>query len=179
MDKLCSLNQDLLSTLKNTSVIQKMETWPDNCTQPWDNLVQKPEKSSAQTSQAVTTTQPPLTRTTVMGTVTMVTTREQIPVKHDWEECLPLPPPKKRQITVDSEIRKICYVVGTWIHGSLQEANRSPATSQAGRGRAPWTPSCLPLRRPLFKSWPLAPVGECTWLGKRQSDYFLLSGTCG
>lgn len=48
MDKLCSLNQDLLSTLKNTTVTQKMETWLDNFAQRWDNLVQKLEKSSAQ-----------------------------------------------------------------------------------------------------------------------------------
>ena len=50
MDKLCSLNQDLLSTLKNTLVAQKMEAWLDNFAQRWDNLVQKLEKSSAQVS---------------------------------------------------------------------------------------------------------------------------------
>ncbi|XP_006745665.1 dystrophin-like [Leptonychotes weddellii] len=106
MDKLCSLNQDLLSTLKNTLVAQKMEAWLDNFAQRWDNLVQKLEKSSAQISQAVTTTQPSLTQTTVMETVTMVTTREQILVKHAQEELPPPPPQKKRQIIVDSEIRK-------------------------------------------------------------------------
>lgn len=52
MDKLCSLNQDLLSTLKNTSVTQKMEAWLDNFAQRWDNLVQKLEKSSSQVSDA-------------------------------------------------------------------------------------------------------------------------------
>ena len=50
MDKLCSLNQDLLSTLKNTLVAQKMEAWLDNFAQRWDNLVQKLEKSSTQVS---------------------------------------------------------------------------------------------------------------------------------
>lgn len=60
----------------------------------------------SQISQAVTTTQPSLTQTTVMETVTMVTTREQILVKHAQEELPPPPPQKKRQITVDSEIRK-------------------------------------------------------------------------
>lgn len=59
-----------------------------------------------QISQAVTTTQPSLTQTTVMETVTMVTTREQILVKHAQEELPPPPPQKKRQIIVDSEIRK-------------------------------------------------------------------------
>lgn len=60
----------------------------------------------SQISQAVTTTQPSLTQTTVMETVTMVTTREQILVKHAQEELPPPPPQKKRQIIVDSEIRK-------------------------------------------------------------------------
>lgn len=60
----------------------------------------------SQISQAVTTTQPSLTQTTVMETVTMVTTREQILVKHGHEELPPPPPQKKRQIIVDSEIRK-------------------------------------------------------------------------
>lgn len=41
-----------------------------------------------------------------METVTMVTTREQILVKHAQEELPPPPPQKKRQIIVDSEIRK-------------------------------------------------------------------------
>ena len=50
MDKLCSLNHDLLSTLKNTLVAQKMEAWLDNFAQRWDNLVQKLEKSSTQVS---------------------------------------------------------------------------------------------------------------------------------
>lgn len=60
----------------------------------------------SQISQAVTTVQPSLTQTTVMETVTMVTTREQILVKHAQEELPPPPPQKKRQIIVDSEIRK-------------------------------------------------------------------------
>ena len=50
MDKLCSLNQDLLATLKSTAVTQKMEAWLDNFAQRWDNVVQKLEKSSAQVS---------------------------------------------------------------------------------------------------------------------------------
>jgi len=36
----------------------------------------------------------------------MVTTREQILVKHAKEELPPPPPHKKRQLLVDSEIRK-------------------------------------------------------------------------
>ncbi|XP_032282528.1 dystrophin isoform X9 [Phoca vitulina] len=128
MDKLCSLNQDLLSTLKNTLVAQKMEAWLDNFAQRWDNLVQKLEKSSAQISQAVTTTQPSLTQTTVMETVTMVTTREQILVKHAQEELPPPPPQKKRQIIVDSEIRKRLDVDITELHSWI---TRSEAVLQS------------------------------------------------
>lgn len=50
MEKLSSLNQDLLSALKNKSVTQKMEMWMENFAQRWDNLTQKLEKSSAQVS---------------------------------------------------------------------------------------------------------------------------------
>lgn len=50
MDKLSSLNQDLISTLKNKSVTQKMESWLENFAQRWDNLVQKLEKSTTQVS---------------------------------------------------------------------------------------------------------------------------------
>ncbi|XP_055249425.1 dystrophin isoform X2 [Moschus berezovskii] len=128
MDKLCSLNQDLLSALKNTLVAQKMEAWLDNFAQRWDNLVQKLEKSSAQISQAVTTTQPSLTQTTVMETVTMVTTREQILVKHAQEELPPPPPQKKRQIIVDSEIKKRLDVDITELHSWI---TRSEAVLQS------------------------------------------------
>ncbi|CAD7681913.1 unnamed protein product [Nyctereutes procyonoides] len=128
MDKLCLLNQDLLSALKNTVVAQKMEAWLDNFAQRWDNLVQKLEKSSAQISQAVTTTQPSLTQTTVMETVTMVTTREHILVKHAQEELPPPPPQKKRQIIVDSEIRKRLDVDITELHSWI---TRSEAVLQS------------------------------------------------
>ncbi|XP_017733000.1 PREDICTED: dystrophin-like, partial [Rhinopithecus bieti] len=53
MDKLYSLKQDLLSTLKNKSVTQKMEVWLENFARCWDNLVQKLEKSTAQIIAAV------------------------------------------------------------------------------------------------------------------------------
>ncbi|XP_036030300.1 dystrophin isoform X3 [Onychomys torridus] len=128
MEKLSSLNEDLLSTLRNKSVTQKMEIWMENFAQRWDNLAQKLEKSSTQISQAVTTTQPSLTQTTVMETVTMVTTREQILVKHAQEELPPPPPQKKRQITVDSEIRKRLDVDITELHSWI---TRSEAVLQS------------------------------------------------
>ncbi|KAG9492436.1 hypothetical protein GDO78_000765, partial [Eleutherodactylus coqui] len=106
METLYSLNQDLLSSLKNTTVSQKHDARLDDLAKRWDNLVQKLENSSKQISQAVTTTQTSLTQTTVMETVTMVTTREQILVKHGKDELPPPPPQKKRQILVESELRK-------------------------------------------------------------------------
>ncbi|EOA99273.1 Dystrophin, partial [Anas platyrhynchos] len=106
MSKLNSLSQDLLVAVKNKAVAQKLESRLENFAQRWDSLVQKLESNSKQISQAVTTTQTSLTQTTVMETVTMVTTREQILVKHAKEELPPPPPHKKRQLLVDSEIRK-------------------------------------------------------------------------
>ncbi|XP_076211829.1 dystrophin isoform X4 [Aptenodytes patagonicus] len=106
MGKLKSLSQDLLVAVKNKAVAQKLESRLENFAQRWDSLVQKVESNSKQISQAVTTTQASLTQTTVMETVTMVTTREQILVKHAKEELPPPPPHKKRQLLVDSEIRK-------------------------------------------------------------------------
>ncbi|XP_066434053.1 dystrophin isoform X1 [Eleutherodactylus coqui] len=106
METLYSLNQDLLSSLKNTTVSQKHDARLDDLAKRWDNLVQKLENSTKQISQAVTTTQTSLTQTTVMETVTMVTTREQILVKHGKDELPPPPPQKKRQILVESELRK-------------------------------------------------------------------------
>ncbi|XP_040438405.1 dystrophin isoform X9 [Falco naumanni] len=106
MGKLKSLSQDLLIAVKNKAVAQKLESRLENFAQRWDSLVQKVESNSKQISQAITTTQTSLTQTTVMETVTMVTTREQILVKHAKEELPPPPPHKKRQLLVDSEIRK-------------------------------------------------------------------------
>ncbi|XP_010002791.1 PREDICTED: dystrophin [Chaetura pelagica] len=106
MGKLKALSQDLLVAVKNKAVAQKLESRLENFAQRWDSLVQKVESNSEQISQAVSTTQTSVTQTTVMETVTMVTTREQILVKHAKEELPPPPPHKKRQLLVDSEIRK-------------------------------------------------------------------------
>ncbi|XP_069729561.1 dystrophin isoform X1 [Phaenicophaeus curvirostris] len=107
MGKLKSLSQDLLVAVKNKAMAQKLESRLENFAQRWDSLVEKVERNSEQISQQpVTTTQTSLTQTTVMETVTMVTTREQILVKHAKEELPPPPPHKKRQLLVDSEIRK-------------------------------------------------------------------------
>ncbi|XP_065533284.1 dystrophin isoform X3 [Lathamus discolor] len=106
MGKLKSLSQDLLVAVKNKAVAQKLESRLENIAQRWESLLQKVESNSKQISQTVTTTQTSVTQTTVMETVTMVTTREHILVKHAKEELPPPPPHKKRQLLVDSEIRK-------------------------------------------------------------------------
>ncbi|XP_041114936.1 dystrophin isoform X1 [Polyodon spathula] len=128
MDKLCALSQDLLSAVKNKDVAQKLEARLEDFAQRWDSLVQALEKSSTQISQAVTTAQPSLTQTTVMETVTMVTTREEVLVKHAKEELPPPPPLKKRQIVVDSELRKRFGVDTTELHSWM---TRSEAILQS------------------------------------------------
>ncbi|XP_071424824.1 dystrophin isoform X4 [Pithys albifrons albifrons] len=106
MSKLKLLSQDILAAVKNKTVAQKLESRLENFAQRWESLVERVESNSKQISQAVTATQTSVTQTTVMETVTMVTTREQILVKHAKEELPPPPPHKKRQLLVDSEIRK-------------------------------------------------------------------------
>ncbi|KAM6448274.1 dystrophin isoform 3-T3 [Liasis olivaceus] len=128
IDKLNSLSQDLLSAVKDKGLSQKLEGWLQNVSQRWDSLAQKLESSSKQISQAVAATQTSLTQTTVMETVTMVTTREQILVKHAKEELPQVPPPKKRQIVVDSEIRKRFDVDTTELHSWM---TRSEAVLQS------------------------------------------------
>ncbi|XP_069827110.1 dystrophin isoform X10 [Dendropsophus ebraccatus] len=128
METLYSRSQDLLSSLKNTAVSQKHDARLDDFAKRWDNLVQKLENSTKQISQAVTTTQTSLTQTTVMETVTMVTTREQILVKHGKDELPPPPPQKKRQILVESELRKRFDVDLTELHSWM---TRSEAVLQS------------------------------------------------
>ncbi|XP_015219666.1 dystrophin isoform X7 [Lepisosteus oculatus] len=127
MDKLCSLSQDLLSAVRNKDVAKKLEARLENFAQRWDSLVQTLERSSSQISQTVTTAQTALSASTVMETVTMVTTREQILVKHAKEEIPPPPPQKKRQIVVDSELRKRFNVDTTELHSWM---TRSEAVLQ-------------------------------------------------
>ncbi|XP_068124423.1 dystrophin isoform X5 [Hyperolius riggenbachi] len=128
MDSLYTLSQDLFSTIKSKAVSQKNEARLDNFTKRWENLVQKLESNTKKISQAVTTTQTSLTQTTVMETVTMVTTREQILVKHGKDELPPPPSQKKRQILVESELRKRFDVDLTELHSWM---TRSEAVLQS------------------------------------------------
>ncbi|XP_054021783.1 dystrophin isoform X5 [Dryobates pubescens] len=128
MGRLNLLVQDLLIAVKNKAVAQKLKSRLENFAQRLDSLMQKVERNSQQISQAVTTTQTSLTQTTVMETVTMVTTREQILVKHAKEELPPPPPHKKRQLLVDSEIRKRFDADTTELHSWM---TRSEAVLQS------------------------------------------------
>uniref|UniRef100_A0A670Z093 Dystrophin n=1 Tax=Pseudonaja textilis TaxID=8673 RepID=A0A670Z093_PSETE len=128
IDKLNSLSQEVLSAVKSKGLSQKLEGWLQNISHRWDSLAQKLEGSSKQISQAVADIQTSLTQTTVMETVTMVTTREQILVKHGKEELPQVPSPKKRQFVVDSEIRKRFDVDTTELHSWM---TRSEAILQS------------------------------------------------
>ncbi|XP_072370090.1 dystrophin isoform X12 [Scyliorhinus torazame] len=127
MDKLCALCQDLLMTLKNKVVAQKLQARLEEFAQRWDDLVQKLENNSKQMSQSVTTTQTSLTQTMLMETVTMVTTKEKISVAQK-EELPPPPPPKKRHVLLDSELRKRFDVDTTELHSWM---TRSEAILQS------------------------------------------------
>lgn len=48
MDKLCSMSQDLLSSVKNKEVSSKLEARLDSFAQRWDRLIQSLESSSCQ-----------------------------------------------------------------------------------------------------------------------------------
>ena len=48
MDKLCSISQDLLSSVKNKEVASKLEARLDNLAQRWDKLIHGLETSSSQ-----------------------------------------------------------------------------------------------------------------------------------
>lgn len=48
MDKLCSMSQDLLSSVKNKEVACKLEARLDSFAQRWDRLIQGLELSSSQ-----------------------------------------------------------------------------------------------------------------------------------
>lgn len=48
MDKLCSMSQDLLSSVKNKEVASKVEARLDSFAQRWDRLTQSLEMSSSQ-----------------------------------------------------------------------------------------------------------------------------------
>ncbi|XP_039649481.1 dystrophin isoform X9 [Perca fluviatilis] len=104
MDKLCSMSQDLLSSVKNKEVASKLEARLDSFAQRWDRLVQSLEMSSSLLSSAVSVAQQSELTHSVTATVTKVTTREKVSAVRQTRESPP--PQKKRQVVVDSELRK-------------------------------------------------------------------------
>uniref|UniRef100_A0AAY4EC99 Dystrophin n=1 Tax=Denticeps clupeoides TaxID=299321 RepID=A0AAY4EC99_9TELE len=77
----------------------------------WQHFTQEQVKAemdfSLHSNVYATKSQTDVTRCeTVQATVTKVTTREKVVVKHTKEELPPPPPQKKRQIVVDAELRK-------------------------------------------------------------------------
>ncbi|ROL45472.1 Dystrophin, partial [Anabarilius grahami] len=126
MDKLCSLVQDLLTNIKSKEAAGKLEAKLERFAQRWDKLVQSLQLTSTKFSTIVTTSQSELTHTT-MATVTKVTTNQKKMVKHTKEGMSTPPPQKKRQIVVDSELRKRFDVDFTEIHSFM---TRSEAVLQ-------------------------------------------------
>ncbi|XP_051982361.1 dystrophin isoform X4 [Xyrauchen texanus] len=126
MDRLCSLVQDLLTNIKSKEAAGKLEAKLERFAQRWDKLVQSLQLTSTKFSTIVTTSQSELTQTT-MATVTKVTTNQKKMVKHTKEGLSTPPPQKKRQIVVDSELRKRFDVDFTEIHSFM---TRSEAVLQ-------------------------------------------------
>uniref|UniRef100_A0A3B5BBY7 Dystrophin n=1 Tax=Stegastes partitus TaxID=144197 RepID=A0A3B5BBY7_9TELE len=117
MDKLCSMSQDLLSSVKNKEVASKLEARLESFAQRWDRLVQSLETSSSQLSSSVSTAQQSEMTHSVTATVTKVTTREKVAAVRQTRESPP--PQKKRQVVVDSELRKRFDVDFTEVHSYM------------------------------------------------------------
>uniref|UniRef100_A0A671Z343 Dystrophin n=1 Tax=Sparus aurata TaxID=8175 RepID=A0A671Z343_SPAAU len=117
MDKLCSMSQDLLSSVKNKEVASKLEARLDSFAQRWDRLIQSLETSSSQLSTAVSAAQQSELTHSVTATVTKVTTREKVSAMRQTRESPP--PQKKRQVVVDSELRKRFDVDFTEVHSYM------------------------------------------------------------
>ncbi|KAI5090181.1 dystrophin isoform 1, partial [Silurus meridionalis] len=122
MDKLCSLVQDLLSNIRNKQASEKLEAQLERLAQRWDKLVQSLHLTSTKLSNTLTASQTETTHTTVE-----VVKHQKKVVKHVKEGFTTPPPQKKRQIVVDSELRKRFDVDFTEIHSFM---TRSEATLQ-------------------------------------------------
>ncbi|XP_017313017.1 dystrophin isoform X2 [Ictalurus punctatus] len=125
MDKLCSLVQDLLSSIRNKPASEKLEAKLEKFAQRWDKLVQSLQLTSTKLSTTLTASQSESTHTPVETSITM---HQKKVVKHVKEGLTTPPPQKKRQIVVDSELRKRFDVDFTEIHSFM---TRSEATLQS------------------------------------------------
>ncbi|XP_072296331.1 dystrophin isoform X3 [Eucyclogobius newberryi] len=104
MDKLCSMSQDLLSSVKNKDVACKLEARLDSFAQRWDRLLQSLEISIAQLSSSITVSQQMEAVHSVTTTTVTKVSREKVAALRQTRESPP--PQKKRQVVVDSELRK-------------------------------------------------------------------------
>ncbi|TNN48030.1 Dystrophin [Liparis tanakae] len=118
MDKLCSMSQDLLSSVKNKEVASKLEARLDSFAQRWDKLIQSLEMSTSQLSAAVSPAQPCELTHSVTTTVTKLVSREKVSAAVRLTRESP-PPQKKRQVVVDSELRKRFDVDFTELHSYM------------------------------------------------------------
>ncbi|CAL8406956.1 unnamed protein product [Arctogadus glacialis] len=132
MDRLCSMSQDLLSSVKNKEVASKLEARLDSFAQRWDRLAHSLELSSSELTSAIAVPQQSELTHSVTATVTKVTTREKVMALRQARESPPPqkvmalrqarespPPQKKRQVVVDSELRKRFDVDFTEIHSYM------------------------------------------------------------
>ncbi|XP_077206954.1 utrophin isoform X2 [Paroedura picta] len=103
LDQLSEVAQDVAQLLNNEKVSMKIENGLEELTQSWDSLVQKLEDCSNQVSQAV--------GNVGMGQISQKIITETVIAKEQKnakeEQFPPLPPPKKRQISVDIEAKKM------------------------------------------------------------------------
>uniref|UniRef100_A0AAV2LCU5 Dystrophin n=1 Tax=Knipowitschia caucasica TaxID=637954 RepID=A0AAV2LCU5_KNICA len=117
MDKLCSMSQDLLSSVKNKDVACKLEARLDSFAQRWDRLLQGLELSIAQlSSSTVASQQTEVVHSVTTTTVTKVS-RDKVAALRQTRESPP--PQKKRQVVVDSELRKRFDVDFTEVHSYM------------------------------------------------------------
>ncbi|MCJ8747777.1 hypothetical protein PDJAM_G00157360 [Pangasius djambal] len=103
MDKLCSLVQDLLSSIRNKQASAKLEAKLEMFAQRWDKLIQSLQLTSIKLSTTLPASPSESTQTTVETSITL---HQKKVVKHAKEGLTTPPPQKKRQIVVDSELRK-------------------------------------------------------------------------
>ncbi|KAM9766235.1 dystrophin-like isoform 2-T2 [Menidia menidia] len=117
MDKLRSISQDLLSSVKNKEVASKLEARLESLAQRWDGLLQRLETNSSRLASAISLAKQSELTHSVTATVTKVTTREKVPALRHTRESPP--PQKKRQVVVDSELRKRFDVDFTEVHSYM------------------------------------------------------------
>ncbi|TSK17770.1 Dystrophin [Bagarius yarrelli] len=124
-DKLYFLLQDLFSSMRNKQTSENLEANVKKLTQRWAELMQSLQITSTKLSTTVTTSQSEITHTTVE---TSIPTHQKKVVRHAKTGLTTPPPQKKRQIVVDSELRKRFDVDFTEIHSFM---TRSEAILQS------------------------------------------------